>query len=125
LYLPPDEENFEKHGISNLVVKFNENEPAMELDRNVHKDSPFFKKKMLDGVLDKFVEEINEHCEPIRDEIINLEQLSFLFLGIGFPGTVFVGLMIWYMISTIAFIILMVIYLIVLGFVYHRNYRKT
>ena len=97
----------------------------MELDRNIHKESPFFKKKMLDGVVDKFIEELNEHCEPIRDEIINLERLSFLFLAIGFVGTLVVGMMIWVMVHLYAFIILMFVYLVVLALIYHRNYRKT
>jgi hypothetical protein len=67
LFLPPDEDNFEKHGISNLVIKFNDEDPLITLDKDMHKLTPFFRKKMLEGVLDKFLEEINKHVEPIRE----------------------------------------------------------
>lgn len=69
LFLPPDEDNYERHGISNMVLKFNESNPRLELDNFIHKEYPFFKRKMLDGVIDKMIEEINEHVEPLRDEI--------------------------------------------------------
>jgi len=29
LYLPPDEDNFEKHGVNNLVIKFSDDEPLI------------------------------------------------------------------------------------------------
>jgi hypothetical protein len=32
LFLPPDEDNFERHGIANLVLKYDDEEPKLELD---------------------------------------------------------------------------------------------
>ena len=106
-------------------MKYEDQEPLMELDRDIHRESPFFKKKMLDGVLDKFLEELNEHCEPIRDSIINAERLSFQYLYIGFSGTLFIGLIIWLMFSIEPFIGLMAFYFMTLGLVYKRTFKKT
>ena len=79
---------------------------------------------MLDGVLDKFIEESNEHLEPIRDEILNLDRLSFYFLGIGLMSTLIVGILLVSLVSIYAFISLVLMYLITLAGVYYRNYLK-
>ena len=36
---PPDEENYEKHGVDNLVIKYSEFKPALEIEELLHKDS--------------------------------------------------------------------------------------
>ena len=56
---PPDEDNYEKHGIDNLVIKYSEFKPALELDDLTHKDSQFYKRRMLEGELDNFIEDLN------------------------------------------------------------------
>ena len=79
---------------------------------------------MLDGVLDKFIEEVNEHCEPIREEILNLDRLSCLLLGIGILGTLVVGILLAFLVSLYAFLVLVILYLITLLCVYYRNYIR-
>lgn len=122
IFLPPDEDNFEKHGITNLVIKFSDFEPKMTLDKKIHIRSPFFKRKMLDGVMQKFLEELNEHIEPIKEEIQNLDRLSYLFLGIGILATFFIGLVLYMLISTLAACSLLALYLLSLSLVYYRNF---
>ena len=36
---PPDEDNYEKHGVDNLVIKYSEFKPALELEELTHKDT--------------------------------------------------------------------------------------
>lgn len=79
---------------------------------------------MLEGVLDKFLEEVNKHTEPIREEIMNLDRLTFLFFMIGSLGTMVVGALLYLLVSLYAFISVCLIYLIALGFVYYRSFRK-
>jgi hypothetical protein len=64
------------------------------------------------------------HLEPIRDEIINLDRFSFLFLIVGLFGTTFLGLILWFMLGIYAFILIVITYLIALGAVYYRNYLQ-
>ena len=79
---------------------------------------------MLDGVLDKFIEETNQHLEPIRDEILNLDRLSFYFLGIGFISSLIVGILLVTLVNIWAFVGLVLVFLITLGSVYYRNFLK-
>lgn len=79
---------------------------------------------MLEGVLDKFIEQANEYLDPIRDEILNLDRLSFYFLGVGFIGTLIVGILLATLVSIYAFIALVVLFLLALGGVYYRNHKK-
>ena len=79
---------------------------------------------MLDGVLDKFIDETNQHLEPIRDEILNLDRLSFYFLGIGFMSTLIVGILLVSLVSIYAFVSLVLMFLLTLACVYYRNYLK-
>jgi hypothetical protein len=37
--LPPDEDHCEKHGQDNLVIKYSEFKPALELEELTHKDT--------------------------------------------------------------------------------------
>ena len=59
LFLPPDDDNFQHHGFKNLVIKYSEFDSSLELDETIHKESVFYKKNMLDGVLEEFLNKIN------------------------------------------------------------------
>ena len=37
IILPPDEDNYDKHGIDNLVIKYRENKAVLEIDSMIHK----------------------------------------------------------------------------------------
>lgn len=124
LFLPPDEDNYERHGHSNMVLKFNETNPRLELDNFIHRESPFFKRKMLDGVIDKMIEEINEHVEPLRDEIQSQDRLCMLFFGVGLLGTFIVGSLLMLVVSVYALIGMIIIFTMCLCGVYFRNYRR-
>ena len=67
LFLPPDEDNFPDHGIKNLVIKYPEFGSVLEIDHEIHKESLFYKKHMLGGVLPEFLDKLNEHLEPIKE----------------------------------------------------------
>ena len=41
MFLPPDEDNYEYHGIKNLVVKYSEFGTTLKLDPSVHQNSDF------------------------------------------------------------------------------------
>lgn len=79
---------------------------------------------MLEGVLDRFLDEVNEHLEPIKDEIQNLDRFAFQFLMIGLFSTLFVGYIMYYMYYFYAFAALILIYLVLLGLIYYRNFRQ-
>lgn len=78
---------------------------------------------MLDGVLDRFLDELNEHLEPIKDEIQNLDRFAFQFLTIGLFSTMLVSYIMYYMYYFYAFVALILIYLLLLGLIYYRNYK--
>ena len=67
IILPPDEDNYDKHGVDNLVIKYRENKAVFEIDSILHKSSDFYKRKHLDGELERFINELNDYLEPIRD----------------------------------------------------------
>jgi len=79
---------------------------------------------MLEGVLDKFLDEANDHLEPIRDEILSLDRLSFYFLAIGFGASLLVGMLLAFTVGVYAFFTLVGIYLLALGAVYYRNFLR-
>ena len=124
MYLPPDEDNFDRHGYTNLVIKYNTFSSQLKLNKEIHKDSPFFKRKMLDGVLDKVLLEANEHLEPIRDEILNMDRLSFYFLVVGSMGTLVVGMLMATLVSIYALVGLVTLFITTLACTYFRNYRQ-
>ena len=78
---------------------------------------------MLDGVLDKLLVEVNEHLEPIRDEILNLDRLAFYFLIVGSLGTGIVGMLMASLVSIYALVALVMIFVTTLACVYYRNYK--
>ena len=95
--MPPDEDNYEHHGIKNLVIKYSEFGTSLKLDPIVHQHSDFCKKHMLD--LEDFVSAINEFAEPIKEESQSLDRFSLLFLFIGFIGTLVMATVFGYIIS--------------------------
>lgn len=88
IYLPPDEDNNPKHGIDSLVLKYSEFKSTLEVDELTHRQNQFFQKHALEGVLDSFVEQMNEYLEPIKDSMNSLDRFSIMFMGIGFAGTI-------------------------------------
>lgn len=123
LYLPPDEDNFDKHGIQNLVIKYSD-DPVLKVDNIIHKHTHFYRKRMMEGVTDRLVNEINEHLEPVKEQISNLDRLSFLFLSIGIFATFLVAILVWFTINLYAAIFLMVLYLLILALVFYRNHLR-
>ena len=79
---------------------------------------------MLDGVLDKFLQEANEHLEPLRDEILNMDRLIFYLLIIGTVGTGIVGMLLASLVSIYALLAMILFFILVLACVYYRNYRQ-
>lgn len=79
---------------------------------------------MLDGVLEKFLQEANEHLEPIRDEILNMDRLSFYFFIVGSIGTTIVGVLMASLVSIYALVGLAILFILILACVYYRNYRQ-
>ena len=67
LFMAPDEDNYEQHGIKNLVIKYQEFSTTLEIDESIHKESPFYRINMLEGVLEEFLNKLNIQLEPIRD----------------------------------------------------------
>lgn len=121
---PPDEDNYDKHGQDNLVIKYSEFKPALELDDLTHKDSQFYKRKMLEGELDKFIEELNKYLEPIKDSMLNLDRLNILFMFIGFAGTVLIAGLVGVLENVKYSFILIAIFVAVLLMVFHRNNKE-
>lgn len=68
LFIAPDEDNYSQHGIRNLVVKYQEFATTIELDDVIHKESVFVRVHMLDGLLDEFVNKMNKHLEPLKEQ---------------------------------------------------------
>ena len=65
--MAPDEDNYEHHGVKNLVIKYDEFGTVLKLDKDLHKTCKFYKKNMLEGVLEDFINRLNEHLEPIKE----------------------------------------------------------
>ena len=59
MFVPPDDENFARHGITNLVIKFCEDTSEFALDDAVHRESLFYRVNMLDGVMEEFLAKLN------------------------------------------------------------------
>jgi len=67
IIFPPDEDNYDKHGQDNLVLKYRDNKAILEIDSILHKQSDFYKRKHLEGELESFVADLNDYLEPLRD----------------------------------------------------------
>mmetsp|Transcript_28896 Transcript_28896/g.43639 ORF Transcript_28896/g.43639 Transcript_28896/m.43639 type:complete len:85 (+) Transcript_28896:1210-1464(+) len=79
---------------------------------------------MLDGVLEEFVEKLNTHVEPLKDQSQNLDRFSILFLLIGFFGITILAFFVGYAYSGTLGILLVVLYLVVLGMTFYRNSKE-
>jgi hypothetical protein len=121
IILPPDEDNYEKHGQDNLVIKYRENKAIFEIDPILHKQCDFYKRKHLDGELERFIADLNSFLEPIRDQMLNLDRFSLNFMLIGFMSTVFIAGLVGWMVSVVFSFGIIVSYLIALGCVLTRN----
>ena len=124
LFLPPDEDNYEHHGIKNLVIKYDEFGTALELDDGLHKESAFYRKHMLDGLLEEFIKRLNEHLEPIKDECKNIDRFSMLLLVIGFFGTALFASVFGYLVGLYVAFILGSLFIIILALTFYRNNRE-
>ena len=90
MFLPPDEDNdYENHGIENLVVKYNQHiggSSFLVLDEDIHLQSQFCKDHKLEEHLKRFIDEFNDVVQPQREQMNSLDRLSLLFLSISFLG---------------------------------------
>jgi|TARA_B110000285_G_scaffold229692_1_gene294885 hypothetical protein len=76
---------------------------------------------MLEGELDKFIDELNKYLEPIKDSMLNLDRLNILFMFIGFAGTVLIAGLVGVLENVKYSFILIAIFVAVLLMVFHRN----
>lgn len=70
---------------------------------------------MLDGVLSDFIDKLNLHLEPLKDQSQNIDRFSLLFLFIGFLGITFLATMVSVFFNKAIAIILVVIFILFLG----------
>ena len=106
------------------MIKYRENKAIFEIDSILHKQSDFYKRKHLDGELERFIGELNEYLEPIRDQMLNLDRLSLNFMFIGFASTIFISGLIGWMLSVLYSFGFIILYLIALGIVLNRNNKQ-
>ena len=121
LFIAPDEDNYSQHGIRNLVVKYSEFATTIELDEGIHKESVFVRVNMLDGLLDEFVNKLNKHLEPFKEQAQNIDRFSFMFLVVGFFATVMFGLISAYLLTIWICVGVSAFYVIILAIVFYRN----
>lgn len=87
----------------------------------IHKESVFVRVNMLDGLLDEFVNKLNKHLEPLKEQAQNIDRFSFMFLIIGFFATLLFGLFTAYFVTIWICIAVSAIYVLVLAIVFYRN----
>lgn len=78
----------------------------------------------MKGLLEDFVNTLNEHLEPIKDQIQNLDRFSMLFLAIGFLGSLSLSSVFGYLIGLYVAAIIMGIFILILSFVFYRNNKE-
>jgi uncharacterized membrane protein len=79
---------------------------------------------MLDGLLDEFVNKLNKHLEPLKEQAQNIDRFSFMFLIVGFFATLLMGLATAYLLTIWICVAVSVMYLIILGIVFYRNNKQ-
>jgi len=79
---------------------------------------------MLKGLLEDFVNTLNEHLEPLKEQTQNLDRLSMLFLLIGFIGSLILAGIFGYLLGIYVSGIIMGIFVIVLASLFYRNNRE-
>ena len=77
---------------------------------------------MLDGVLPKFVDKLNQHLEPLKDQSQNIDRFSVLFLFIGFLGTTFLCTIVTIFFGIGIAVILVCLFVLMLGVTFIRNH---
>ena len=78
----------------------------------------------MKGLLEDFVNILNEHLEPIKEQIQNLERFSMLFLSIGFFGSLSLASVFGYLIGVYVAAIIMGIFILILSGVFYRNNKE-
>ena len=48
VYLPPDEDNYQQHGVKNLVLKYEDGEHTFKVNKELHINSAFCRNNMID-----------------------------------------------------------------------------
>jgi hypothetical protein len=79
---------------------------------------------MLEGELDRFVNELNEYLEPIKDSMLNLDRLNILFMFIGFGGTILIAGLVGILENVKYSFIIIAVFVAVLLMVFHRNNKE-
>lgn len=79
---------------------------------------------MLDGLLDEFVNKLNKHLEPLKEQAQNIDRFSFMFLIVGFFATLLIGLAAAYLLTIWICVAVSAIYIIILGIVFYRNNKQ-
>jgi len=79
---------------------------------------------MLKGLLEDFVNTLNEHLEPLKDQTQNLDRLSMLFLVIGFIGSLILASVFGYLLGLYVSGIIMGIFVVILAMLFYRNNRE-
>lgn len=124
LFIAPDEDNYSQHGIRNLVVKYQEFGSTIELDDVTHKESVFYRVNMLEGVLEDFINKLNQQLEPLKDQAQSIDRFSFMFLMIGFFATLLIDLITAYALTIWICIAVSAFYVLILTIVFYRNNQQ-
>ena len=78
----------------------------------------------MDGVLDPFVDQLNDYLEPIREQMNSVDRFSIMFMSIGFFGTVFVAGLIGIIVHVFYSFAIIAMFVFVLGCVLLNNNIK-
>ena len=79
---------------------------------------------MLKGPLEEFVNTLNEHLEPLKEQTQNLDRLSMLFLVLGFIFFLILSAVFGYLIGIYVSGIIMGVFIIGIGLLFWRNNRE-
>lgn len=124
MFIPPDEDNYRQHGIKNLVVQYDESDSFIDIDDITHKESVFYKVNMLSGVLEEYVNKLNQNLEPLKEQGQMIDRFSFMFLIFGFIATLILAMVMAYLISIWASIAVAGFYVLVLAIIFFRNNKE-
>lgn len=76
---------------------------------------------MLEGVLEEFVDKLNQHLEPLKDQAQSIDRFSYMFLLIGFFATLLLDLITAYLLTIWICIAVSACYVLALALVFCRN----
>lgn len=107
-----------------MVVKYDESDSLIDIDDITHKESVFYKVNMLSGVLEEYVNKLNQNLEPLKEQGQMIDRFSFMFLIIGFIATLIIAILMAYIMSIWASIGVAAFYVIVLAIIFFRNNRE-